>query len=752
MPSRTQRSLSAGEIAPELYGRSDLVQFATGLATCRNAFVLRHGGASNRTGSEYLATVKYSSRPTYLARFWFNDEQTYIIEGGHEYFRFFRNGAVLGAPYEIATPYAADDLATLRFSQSGDVITITHESYQPRELARTGHTSWTLTPIVTAPSIDPPGSLAVAAGGGSAFTYRYQVSAVKADNYDESLPAAAVSATCDQPSVTRPNVLSWSAVAGAVEYNIYCDRGDGNGFGFMGVTQDTTFNDVGYPTDHSYPPPIERLLFTAAGDFPRVSGYYQQRLMFASTTNEPEKVWTSRTGRFKNFTISSPIQDDDAVTWVNAGLRVHTVQHLVEMDRLFVFTVGGIWVPRGDAEETLTPSAIYPKKISPYGAADVPFALTGTSILYAQHRAQRIRALDTNDLSNRDLSVMASHLLKRYSVTRMDFAELPFSILWSVRSDGTLLSLTYLPEHNVIGWGRHDTAGSFEDVCVVPEGNEDAVYVIVRRAGGKFVERFASRQFTNIKTDAIFLDSFLTYDGRNTTDTEVWLTASAWTVDDVVTVKANAAAFTSADVGNAIVLLDADGNEIVRVTITAFTNTKRVSGLPSLTVPGEARGWRTTSWARAVDRVGNANHLAGQTVGILADGSALPQTTASPAGVVDLPGLFMVVHVGLPYTTDLETLDLDLAEAELRDRKKNLKSVSLLVQETRGVFAGPDADHLYEFKPQLANYTSPPELLTELIEIPIASNWRQSGRVLIRQTDPLPLTVLNIIPNGEIGG
>jgi hypothetical protein len=754
--SKTQRSFAAGEIAPALYGRSDLVAFGTGLAGCRNFFVLRHGGVANRSGSKYLATVKDSSSRTYLAKFVFNTAQTYVIEVGHLYFRFFAQGAIIGAPYELATPYVAADLSTLRFVQSGNVVTITHENYQPRELRRVTDTNWTLTTITTAPSIAAPTGLGVVAGGGSAYTYQYKVTAVQADTYEESLPAAAVSAIGDHPSVARPNVLSWAAVVGAVEYNVYGDRGDGNGFGFIGVTANTSFSDVGYLPDLSYTPPTARSLFTTATNYPRVAGYYQQRELFASTVTDPEKIWASTVGAFKNFTISSPIQDDDAVTWVNAGLQVNEIRHLIEMDRLFVFTSGAVWFPRGDDTGTLTPTAIWPKKLSPYGAATVPPVIAGTAILYVQDRAQRVRALDTGDGANEDVSLFVPHFFERYTLERMDYAENPYSILWGVRSDGTLLSLTFMPEHHVLGWGRHDTDGVYEDVCVVPEGNEDAVYVIVKRIIGgatkRYVERFASRRFTNIKTDALFLDCFLTYDGRNTSaESMTFSTSAGWTVNDEITVTRSVGGFVAGDVGNAIVLLDASGNELVRVVITSYTSGTVVKGYPSLTVPTASRAVPTTSWARAVDELANLNHLEQKTASILADGNVLPQATVN-AGAITLGGPYMVIHVGLPITADLETLDLDLAEAELRDKKKKLSSVSLLVQDSRGIFAGPDADHLYEYKPRLTNYSAPPALLTELIEIPITSSWAVAGRILVRQTDPLPLTVLTAIPNGDVGG
>jgi hypothetical protein len=78
--------------------------------------------------------------------------------------------------------------------------------------------------------------------------------------------------------------------------------------------------------------------------------------------------------------------------------------------------------------------------------------------------------------------------------------------------------------------------------------------------------------------------------------------------------------------------------------------------------------------------------------------------------------------------------------------------VSLLIESSRGILAGPDADHLYELKPDGITYTAGPTVTTGLVEIPITANWAVGARILVRQRDPLPLTILAVIPNGEAGG
>ena len=55
------------------------------------------------------------------------------------------NGAKI---YTIDTPYARDELQTLKYVQRGDVMTITHLNHKAHELRRYEHDDWRLTPVV----------------------------------------------------------------------------------------------------------------------------------------------------------------------------------------------------------------------------------------------------------------------------------------------------------------------------------------------------------------------------------------------------------------------------------------------------------------------------------------------------------------------------------------------------------------------------------------------------------------------------
>ncbi len=920
-----QRSFSGGELAPALYARADQVKYQTGLKTCRNFKVMRHGGVTNRAGTYFVAEVSDSSQTARFIEFIFNDEQTYVLEFGDQYMRVHRQGlqlteaaqaitaataanpvvltvaghgyttgdevyvsgvggmtqlngrnfkvvvltantfslqymdstAVDGTAfgaytaggsaervYEIATPYAVAHLADIQFAQSGDVITLTHPSYLPRDLARTGHTSWALTLTPFAPDIDRPSGTTSTVGAAGTKEVRYRVTAVAEETFEESLPGysttvaitgatqanpvvvtavahgitngeevyiagvggmtqlndrtytvanvtantmelsgvdgtgygaytaggtvarayARIINAVDPPTVAAPNVISWTAVAGAQEYNVY--KAINGVYGFIGVAVGTSFSDTGYVPDTLDTPPKARNPFEGENNYPSTVTYYQQRRLFGNTNNDTEGVWASRTGHFKNFTTSSPLQDDDAITWRMAGKRVNAVRHLLEVGRLLVFTAGGEWTVDGDSAGILRPGQINPNQQGYNGAAKIAPIIIGNTAIYVQARGSIVRdlryELNADGYEGRDLTVFSTHLFDGYQIVSWAYQQIPDSIVWAVRSDGILLGLTYLREHEVWGWHHHDTDGFIEWVCVVPEGDEDAVYLLVRRTIGgqtrRYVERMQSRRITDIAVDAFFVDCGLTYDGRNTTATTMTLSGGTnWTVDETLTLTASTAFFTADDVGNAINVRI--GDDEVRLNILIVDTTAIVRGTPSMTVPAALRGVATTDWDKCVDTLGGLWHLEGKALAILADGNVIANGVDEPLytvtnGEVTIGRPYAIIHAGLAFTADLETLDIDTPDGEtLSDKRKNIKNVTLHVESSRGVWAGPDADHLYEWpQRQNENYGEPTALYTGKAEVPISSTWSDGGRVFVRQRDPLPLTILAAIPNGEVGG
>ena len=166
-------------------------------------------------------------------------------------------------------------------------------------------------------------------------------------------------------------------------------------------------------------------------------------------------------------------------------------------------------------------------------------------------------------------------------------------------------------------------------------------------------------------------------------------------------------------------------------------------------------------WSKAVDEISGLWHLEGEDVSILSDGfvSANPNNDAYEVktvqgGSISLDEPHSVIHVGLPITSDLETLNIDTEAGQFQsiaDRKKRISRVTIFIESSRGIFVGFDEDNLTEFKINTnGDYDNPVALQTGVIDINIRPEWNTSGKVFIRQIDPIPLSILSIVPAGDI--
>jgi hypothetical protein len=152
--------------------------------------------------------------------------------------------------------------------------------------------------------------------------------------------------------------------------------------------------------------------------------------------------------------------------------------------------------------------------------------------------------------------------------------------------------------------------------------------------------------------------------------------------------------------------------------------------------------------------ISGLTHLEGETVSILADGAVHASKTVT-AGVVTLDRAASIVHIGLPYNSDLQSLPLSLLRADAfgQGRTKNINKVWVRVFKSSSVSAGPDEDNLTEAKQRTTEvYGTPPDLRSDLIEITLKGSWQDEGQVYVRQSNPLPLTVAAIVIDASVGG
>ena len=139
-------SFVGGLLTAKLEGRVDYSKYGVGCRDLKNFIVTPTGGIYKRPGLRFVAKAKANG--CRLVPFDFNgtESQSYVLEIGNGYIRFFTRGGQLlhgNAPLEIDVPALADvDLSKLRYVQSADVIYFAHPKMQPWRLERLSATSW----------------------------------------------------------------------------------------------------------------------------------------------------------------------------------------------------------------------------------------------------------------------------------------------------------------------------------------------------------------------------------------------------------------------------------------------------------------------------------------------------------------------------------------------------------------------------------------------------------------------------------
>lgn len=695
----------------------------------------------------------------------------------------FTSGGTVEKIAHLGTDVAADDLAEMQvqrinyddaYAVASNTTTIktallfSHTSVYPRMLYKNNSTNKWATTVFSINDLGArPNSLAATPSGGGGRTYK--VTAVF-ENGMESYPSQSAQSTSTPvagSAVTYVS-LSWLTTGfcdTAVSYNVYAL--DNGLYGYIGsATAASGFIDRGYEVDFDQQPPAVRSLFPTS-DYPAVVSSAQQRVFFAANSKSPQRAYASRTGNPYLFTLHVPLLDDDSIMFemVDGEIR-----HILDLGRIVVLTSKGEWALEG-ANGAITPTSIGPKQYSTYGAAKVQPVIIGNNAIFVQARGTALRDLgfeqQVDGYAGNDLTVFSSHLFDAYTISYMTYQQIPHSLIWLVRSDGKLLCLTYVREQQILAWSQHDTDGEFESVCTLPVGSEDRVYVVVKRtiegATKRYIECFSPRTFTDIE-DAVFMDSAITVDGRNTGSTTLTISGGIDWYDETLTLTASASTFSVGDVGNKFFLYDADGN-LVRFTVDAYSSATVVTGTVDRTVPSGLRATATTSWARAVSSVSGLSHLEGKAVSVIGDGyviaspnnSAYETITVSSAAI-ELNDCYAVIHVGLPYLSDVETLDIDTPQGEtVSDKHMIVNSVHMHVERTRGLWVGANdpgdddpLDGLTEVKMRSSEgYDEPVSLTNEKVEVQIASEWNSNGRVFIRQVDPLPMSVLSVQPQGR---
>ena len=438
-------SFVSGEFGNKLTGRTDFDKYNSAAKTMENFLVHPQGAATRRVGTQFIASVKTAAAKTRLIPFEFSTTQTYILEFGNNYIRFFKDKGQItsgGSAYEISTPYLTAELFDIKFAQSADVMYICHPNHEVMKLSRTGHTSWTLTqvdftdgPYLATNSTTTtltPASASVGTGvnvtasavtginGGSGFL---TTDVGRLINFNSGI--AKITSRTNTTVVVVTILTAFANTDATVAFK-------------LGAFSDTT----GHPSCISF---------------------YEQRLVFAGTIDEPQTIFFSKAGDYENMT--SGTNADDAMVYTIAANQVNVIRYLKAQRTLVIGTTAAEYTVSADGTDaSITPTNITIKRQSSYGSANVDAVTAGNAILFLQKAKRKIRELaynfDSDSYVAPDLCIL-NDTVTESGIVQMEWQQEPDNILWCVREDGQLAALTYQRSEAVVSWHRHILGGSF---------------------------------------------------------------------------------------------------------------------------------------------------------------------------------------------------------------------------------------------------------------------------------------------------
>lgn len=598
--------------------------------------------------------------------------------------------------YQAGSPYNGVELDEIDFEQTADTMYMAHIDHAPTKLIRGGHTDWEFIELSFGAAVAAPSGCTVTAtvantdAENSGVNYfpqsaTYCVTAVNDDTGQESVASNEDTDSNDLTLKRNYNTITWSAAANATRYNVYKAE-NSQFFGYIGTTEALTFRDdnIGPALDRA--PPEAFNPFGAAGDYPSTVTLFEQRSVWARTSNVPNGVWATRSGEPENFDRSRPLQENDSLAFTIIAGRVNSVNQLVSTTGLLALTSDSVFTIDGDGDGGILTGNSPPatRRQIGRGSTRLPPLVVDNVVFYAPSVGTSVRTInysfEVDGLKSNDVSIFSPHFFEGLGIVSWCYAQEPRSLVWAVRSDGKLLCFTWEQEQNVWGWTLCETDGVVLNICSISEDGEDRVYLMVEREVDgetrRFVEQLVSHRWDSVE-DTCFMDCAVSAEFEEPRST--------------------------------------------------FTNLWHLEG-------------RT-------DVVGLVDGVA--VTGLTVTGGALELPANVPSG--------SKVSFGIPYQVDIETLPVRIqmqGAGTNIGRRHEVGDVVLSLQDSRSVYAGINENNLFLVKQRTDEaYGSPDDLMNgETEPISMANKARNTASVWIRQTDPLPLTVLGIGVSPVING
>lgn len=759
------QSFNGGELSPRMRGRFDLPAYTNGASQMENFIPRVQGPITRRSGTRYVAEVKDSDDLAVLIPFVVSTEASYIIEAGPLYFRFYTQEARLenppGTPVEVVTPYTAAQIEDVRWAQSADVLYLVHPEHEPRKLERTTPTTFTLSLV------------------------DFQDGPYLDQNTDDTKELTA-SATTGSITITATGHTPF--LSGRDEGRlVWIADQTASGYATITSVSSTTVVNADVVRDMPSLAAQERWRLGTfyVDNYPRTVTLHEQRLWFGGAPDSVQRLSGSITSDFERFSPLGGSEDApqwsdtanltniNAVSFELASDRLNAIEWMRVLRTLIMGTSDSVFNMRASSNiEAITPFNINVTEDDFTGANSVQPERFSNAILYLGRASRKLYSaaytLDADGVQVAELTEFADHILCSGG-TRLALAKDPHSMLYAVCSNGNLVSLTFEPGQRVAAWARHPIGGTWpgrtsavvESIAVSTEPDQDQLWIVAKRkidgATKRYVE-FVEETFREIDPeqaieDAFFVDSGLTFDGAATGDPN---TIEGATQANPVVVTLTGHPYTDGQQVRITEVVGMDDlNQKSYLVASAAANTFALQDLSGVNVDGTGFGaYEEGGVVRlAATTLSGLDHLEGETVQILGDGSPRPDKTVA-SGSITLDDPAAQAQVGLAAPAVLLGLPREVSDPEgsSQGKAKAYNRATVRVLDTVGFRIGSSAANAVAAPFSLGQPMDfPIEPVTDDIRVTFPGGWDREGVVYLDKPDPLPATIAAVLLFGHSG-
>lgn len=663
----------------------------------------------------------------------------------------------------IRHPYTLSEVNELQFVQSADFLFIVHPNHRPAQLSRLSDTQWAFSSINL---IDGP--------------YRDQNLNEDADiTSSANVVGAATTLTLNADALEEVNKGNGWIAPQDIGRIVRMERNNVWGYHeIFSITSSTVatalvISSVGQvgATDRW------RLGSWYTENYPTSISFVEQRLIMAGEVDTPQTLHGSNSGKFNIFrdepaNTVDPLTDDLSLNLRIAANQVNAIRWMGLNGNLFIGTDGALFLLRASLEdEAITPTNVKIPLVTSVGSRSVQPVNVGSQLVYATPNSQSLRGAHPRIQSSGEepvnLNLLANHIFGRTnSIVQIAYQFDRNQVIWVVLDDGSLSSITYVPEQEVFAWHRHMIGGIFDpssesrdfvesDVDISEDTisfsadhgylNEEgpfqvtstgsvpfplalrtAYYILLvdevtirlsLTPGGDVIDlqNDGTGTHTISRSDPAFVESVAVIPAPDQTHDQVWISVKRKFEDSQTT-------------RTTIELFEDEWFTGVQTDMRFMDSAVIHTGSPTTTISG-------------------LDHLEKYYVQVLADGAAHPDRIVS-SGSITLNATYSDVVVGLRYVSELETIPLDPADPEGSSMGKKARQdhLNMRVLDTIGGEVGPDLANMdpIQWLEDPTIMGQPPEPFTGDRKQPIEGGWQVDKRVVWRQKGPFPFNLLAV--------